>query len=143
MQFHILQQFQGNSLFKTSLVLSLMHSMLFAGIIYLAYQADTFKLGFIWSGDFVLKLITGPFIIFFLIIALLSVFISVMITHFIVPVMALDKISFLPAFKKIWDMFRASKKDIALFYLSIFLLSIVSAIIGLILAIPFLAGSRK
>ena len=129
---------QGNSLFRASLLFSLAGLVLILGLagdlIYFTYRAGAFTPGFIWSGAFVFRLIIGPLICFVL-FALLSIFISVMINHFVVPVMALDKISFLPAFKKVWGIFEANKKDVVLFYLLMFLLSIASSAISLTLAI--------
>ncbi len=129
---------QGNSLFKANLLLSLIGwtFILCFGtyFFYLAYGAGAFKPEFTWSAVFVLKLMAGP-LIFLLIFVLAAIFINVMIEHFVVSVMALDKVSFLPAFRKVWGIFKTNKKDTALFYLLLFIMSVISVVIALIVTI--------
>lgn len=127
---------EGQSFFKARLAIALGVWTAWAAIAWMAFSAargaGAFEPGFAWSGAVLLKLFAAPLALFFAVLLLWSFF-GVMIDHFVVLVMALDRAAFVPAFKKVWGIFGANKKDIFLFYVLLVLLSFASGIAALIL----------
>jgi hypothetical protein len=129
---------QGNSLFAASLVLSIIFIAALSAVVgwgvLTAYNAGAFEKGFAWSVPVAMQLFTLP-VITAIILIIAGVILNVAIENFGVMVMALDKINFVPAMKRVAAIYGKNLGDIILVHIVMLLLGIACAVIAMIIAI--------
>jgi len=132
---------QANSLFGTSLLLYTIFIPAFLSpIVWALINAGisgAFKPEFVWTLKAGLSLFLGPIILFFILLAL-TILLAVAITNFVIPIMAVEKISFLPALKKTMGIYKSNILDVVLFHFILLALSIALGLIFLALAVVLL-----
>lgn len=132
---------QGNSMFKAALIIFAIFLSAFLSIagwgVFNAFRTGVFKSGFAWSLPVALHIFLGP-IIALVLLFIIGIILTVLIDHFVVMIMALEKISFMKAFKKALKIYKDNLGDIVLFNTILFLLWIVCSVIMSILAIILL-----
>lgn len=117
---------EGNSLFKFFLILI----ACFMGLLLLMAACGIL----IYSGPhFVIALSIS--IVIFIIAVILFILLGVCIEQFVVPIMALEKCSFVSAWKKFTPILKSNATDIALYFLVLLGLYIASIILSFILFI--------
>ncbi len=126
---------QAGSLFKASLVIGFFVSAFLAGWAVWIYgtgaRLGAWKEGFHWSLSAGLHIFALPAVVLVLAI-LASLLFHVMIRHFVVPVMAMNKVPFLTALGQAWGIFRPRLGDLALYYLLLFALGMLAGAITLV-----------
>lgn len=126
---------EGNSLFLLFLYYgAVFWFILFAlgGWAYFAAKgAGVFIDDFVWSFMTFLKLFGLP-LLFFAGLIIVSIFYVFIVDHFLVPIMAIDRVSFVPGVKKFFSLFNKNQKNCWLFLLISFGLSILCGIFSMI-----------
>lgn len=129
---------QGNSLFKASLIISAVFIFalfsIVAWCIVNAIRAGAFQPNFTWSVHIAMHIFAVP-LIMLLFYILLALIVSVFIDHFVVMIMALEKMKFIQAFKKALQIYSKNIGDLILFNILLFLLWIFCSVVVLVIAI--------
>lgn len=135
---------EGDSIFKLSIVVSLL-MLVFLGVIggwiYFSFAAAGFFKGSSPSAvPAVISIIAAGMI--FMAGIMIVVIWSAFVDHFVVPIMALDRETYLPAWKKFVKICKNNKNDFLIFVLVIVGLGIACSILeGVLMVIVFLAGA--
>lgn len=128
---------QGRSLFlvsiMTMIILGAVIFSLIAWGIVRAGAAGAFNKDFIWSFAAAMRLFGTPAALLLLTLILGGLF-SVAVYNFIIIMMAVDKTTFIPAWRKLCGIYRNNILDIIVFHLVLLLISIVGFIIVGLLA---------
>jgi hypothetical protein len=129
---------EANSLFKFSMVLLVLFIAFlgllgFSTLVLMALRG-VFSKEFVWSVPTALKIFLIPGLLFLTaILTLLTL--AFFFDHFIIPIMAFDKLRAIPALRKFGRIFLADWWDISVFTLVFFLLSFVGGAGNMALAI--------
>ena len=131
---------QGNSLFAASIVIALIFIAVFSAIIgwgvFNAFRAGAFVSGFAWSLTIALHMFAGPLIVL-AVVVIAAVILGVAIDHFAVMIMAIDKITFMPALRKVARIYKDNLGDIVLFHIIFLLLGIACIILTFVIFLAF------
>jgi|GEM_PF-1106776 len=135
---------EGNSFFLASLVIgaiffALAGSTVFWGL-FNALSGGAFKPGFAWSFASALRFFVGP-LVSLIVILIVTFVLSVAINHFVVMVMAMDRISFWPALRKTFGILGANLKETLIFFVLIFAFWIAASALFLALVIAFIIAA--
>lgn len=131
----------GRSLFRVCLfftaafIISVIVTALW--IVINVVTAGAFDPGFVWTFSVALKLFLAPAVFIILMLAVIFI-LSVIIDNFTVMVMALDKLTFMKAFKKTMRFVKDNAGDVTLFYLISFCLWLASSAMILFIALALL-----
>jgi hypothetical protein len=129
---------EGNSLFALYIMLFLLFWAFLGGLAYWVYRAGVgsgvFGGGAEWTLVKVLNIFVFPIMLFAAGI-LLMVLVYVCIDHFVVPIMALQRCRFSPAWRKFLEILKDNWKDFFLYLLVLIGLGIAAGMMVLIAAI--------
>jgi len=126
---------EGHSLFRFYVLVTVSSGLLLLLLVswgyFLGKASGIFDADFAWSFFAFMKLFGLQ--IFILIFSIMAVaFINFIVDHFIVTIMAMRNISFVPAVKEFWEMFKVNQKDVGLFIVINIGLAIGAGVMALI-----------